>query len=374
MKKILGPLCTLIVLGLLAAGLWPFNPFPRNDVAWLADRNGLRFGKSGTIFTLGTFDAPGSNKETSCGLEIWLRPASGFVKSSVTLLTFYRSDNPLQFRLMQYRDGLFVRRDYRNSRGVLETAEIEIPSGFHDSEPVLFTLSVRPRVTMAYKNGVLVDFFRSFGLSCQDLSGQLIMGSSPVIYNPWQGDLFGLAIYNGDLTREQVARHQVLWAEGQIAELRADAPVLALYSFGDRSGKAVQGDGAVDHTLQIPETFRILHKKILTAPWEEFSPDLGYVLDVVINVAGFVPFGLLFCAYLTVNRQWNRAGVATIVAGALISITIEALQVWIPERSSGMTDIITNTMGTSLGVVFWGWRPVKNLLAKIGVNRGPARA
>ena len=112
----------------------------------------------------------------------------------------------------------------------------------------------------------------------------------------------------------------------------------ALYSFRERSGRIIHNSIGPGPDLYIPRTFRVLHKKILAPPWEEFSPQLSYVWDILINIAGFIPFGFFFCAYLTCNRQWNRATVVTVVLGGIISVTIEVLQGFIPSRMSGVTD------------------------------------
>jgi len=333
MMKILGPICVLIVLGLLTAGLWPFNMFPKNEVSWLTDQNGLQFGGKATIFS--------------------------------SILAFYTPDNPLQLRLKQYRDGLFVRRDYRDRQNRLRTAQIEIEHAFRQDERVLFTITVGANSASAYLNGVWVKGFPHFGLSCNSFSGQLIVGNSPITDNPWQGKVFGVAIYNQGLTSEEVSRHYATWTHNQVPEGIAKDSVRALYSFGERSGGIIHNSMGPGPDLYIPETFGILHKRILAPPWEEFSPQLSYVWDILINMAGFIPFGFFFYAYLTCNRQWNRAAVVTIVSGGIISVSIEVLQGFIPSRMSGVTDVITNTLGTSLGVILWRWQPVQAVVAKL---------
>jgi VanZ family protein len=352
MKKSLGPICVLLVCGLLAAGLWPFNPFLKNDVDWLTDQNGLRFGDKATIFSSGTFEVPTSSEEPFCSLEVWLQPAVEDVNESVMILAFYTPDNPLQFGLKQYRDGLVV-RDYRDEQNRLRTAQIGLEHAFRQAEPVLFTITLNPNGTSVYLNGVRVKAVRYSGLSCTNFSGQLIIGNSPTTDNTWQGKLFGVAIYSQELTPEAVSWHYTMWTHERVPEGVVKDGVRALYSFGERSGRIVHNNVGPGPDLDIPKTFRILHKKMLAPPWEEFSPTLGYIWDILINIVGFIPFGFFFSAYLTCNRQWNRAAVVTVVVGGIISVTIEVLQGFIPSRVSGVTDIITNTLGTSFGVILW---------------------
>ncbi len=79
-------LCTLVLCGILAAGLWPFHA-PRNAVSWLSQRNGLLFGEYGSIVSASTFKANGLQADRSCSLEIWLEPSR--VQAWGTILAFY---------------------------------------------------------------------------------------------------------------------------------------------------------------------------------------------------------------------------------------------------------------------------------------------
>src|SRR5260370_34994587 len=103
----------------------------------------------------------------------------------------------------------------------------------------------------------------------------------------------------------------------------------------------------------------MLHKIILAPPWEEFSPQLSYVWGILINMAGFIPFGFFFYAYLTCNRQWNPSAVVTVVSGGIISVSIEVLHGFIPSRISGVTEFITNTLAFILGIILCRCRPVE---------------
>jgi len=355
--RVLGAICVLLACGMLVAGLWPFNPLPKNEVRWLTDRNGLQFGHDGTIVSKEPFEVAEQNQNSFCSFEIYLQPASVVVNPSITIMDFYTPDNPLQLRLAQHLDHFFVRRDYSDKQNSLTTAEIEIEHAFRPDEPVLFTITSGPTGTSAYRNGVFVDVSRRFGLSCRDFNGQLIIGNSPLGYNTWQGELLGLAIYDYKLTAERVAEDYGAWTQQRSAEdPRSERTgYLGFYSFQERSGRTIHNRFGPAPNLDIPATFSILHKRILTLPWAELSMDGGYLIDVLINIAGFIPFGFFCCWYAARHRLWSQAAVVAIVAGGIISVTIEILQVFIPARDSGIADVITNTMGSALGALLSKW-------------------
>lgn len=100
----------------------------------------------------------------------------------------------------------------------------------------------------------------------------------------------------------------------------------------------------------------ILHEKFLEPTWEEFSPNRSYWKSVGINIVGFIPLGFFFCAYLTMAGQMSRPALVTVFIGAAVSLTIEVLQAYLPTRDSGMTDLITNTLGTGLGAMLYRWK------------------
>ena len=95
-------------------------------------------------------------------------------------------------------------------------------------------------------------------------------------------------------------------------------------------------------------------------PWQE-GRDKRDLRDLSTNIFGFVPFGFVFVAYLTWNRNVRHATIVTILCGAAISLTIEILQEYIPGRDSGLLDVLTNTSGTFLGALLFEWAPIQHL-------------
>ena len=121
--------------------------------------------------------------------------------------------------------------------------------------------------------------------------------------------------------------------------------------------------GGID--LCIPARFSLLHQPFLKPFWKEFRPRADYVVDVLVNIGGFVPLGFFFCIYFSSEPAIRHATLATVVLGLCVSLTIEVLQSYLPTRDSGTTDIITNTLGTFLGIRLYQSKITRTALAKL---------
>jgi hypothetical protein len=358
-REVLRAACMLMAGTILIVGLWPFNPRPANEVSWLVNQNGVRFGDNGTIYSVGTFTAPSSSP---CSLEIWLQPA---VEDDInTILAFYAPEGPVPFSLNQFGDSLVLRREVRPQKA----SEVWIQHALRGRKLLFIAISSDTIQTKVFVNGEIVQTAPEFGISRKDLSGQLVLGTSPLTYATWAGDLRGIAIYGRALTPTEVTQHFHTWTTSQPPEQSLDPGSLAaMYRFEERNGRIVY-NLASGPNLYIPDHFAILHKSFLSSPWDEFGFNLGYLRDVLINIGGFVPLGFFFCAYFATVRPWRRAATTAILLGAVISLTIEILQAYIPSRDSSMTDVITNTTGTVLGVALHGSKIVNSLIARMRVG------
>ena len=352
--RILGVLCAFVFCGILVAGLWPFHA-PVNQVTWLRKANGLRFGRHGTALSFGTFETPSSKDEASCSLEIWMQPRLS--DDSNTLLGFYTPGKPMQFSLHQSEADLALRKGSPNEHVQAKGAAIVyVDEIFRSRKRLLIAITSGTEGTRIYVDGMLAKTAPQFRISTRDFTGQLVLGTSPVVNDTWSGQLRGLAIYKRELTADQVARHFETWTTKGRPDLGQNDQVVATYLFDEHQGRVVHDRGGSGIDLYIPQEYAIVHEKFLEPPWMEYYTGWSYWKNVGINIGGFIPLGFFFCAYLTSERQLSRPALVTVILGAVVSITIEVLQSYLPTRDSGMTDIITNTIGTVLGVVLYRWK------------------
>jgi hypothetical protein len=280
-------------------------------------------------------------------------------------MAFSTPENPLQFLLRQSGSDLELQRVSRSQPPQARTASLYVGRVFRGEKRVFITVTSGPQRTSIYVDGALVETSREFRLASNDCEGQLVVGDAPLENNSWSGQLRGIAIYHQELTAGQVFRHYETWAARGRPELSENERSVALYLFDEHGGRVVHNHVSSGIDLYIPERYLVLHQVFLKPLWEEFELSWGYLRHVLINIAGFIPLGFFFCAYFSSARQVKRAALATIMLGASVSLTIEILQAYLPTRYSGMTDVVTNTLGTCAGVILYRSKAARTLFAKI---------
>lgn len=362
--KVLLGLCLCLLAGILTFGLWPFTPWPHNDVSWIENQNGLAFGDYATILSSAPLRVDGP-PDGPCSVELWLQP--GVIDDSNTMLAFQTPETPRLFRIQQNVDSLILSRHVVGPDHAASDKVIYIQGVFRQIAPLLITVTSGAQGAAVYLNGTLTRSSADFGLTRHDLNGGIVVGTSPVVSDSWSGVLRGIGIYNRELTVDQVRRDYEEWTRsGQPGDLEAKKAV-AIYPFTERSGKVVHSHVSSAVDLQIPDYYLVLYPPFLEPFWKQWGWDWAFLKDSLINVAGFMPLGFFFCAYLSLSRRVGRAIVLTVIFGCAISFIIETTQFYLPTRDSGSMDLITNTLGTVLGALCYRPRFVQDLLARIGI-------
>ena len=280
--------CVAVLCIVLTLGLWPFHA-PRNGVAWLGNRNGLRFGTWSTVIGTGAFPT-GVESGASGSIEVWLQPRR--IWDASTLLAFYTPGYPSHFSLRQSEAGLEL-----HTRTTDAPQCLYVRDGIRRSGRMFLTIAFGPHVTAIYTNGVLVKAAPQFRLSANALTGRLVLGDSPGQPDNWSGQLLGLAIYRRELTAAQVLRHYETWTRGEQPDLSNDEEIAALYLFNERGGNVVHNLVRSDVDLYIPEKYAVEDKIVLEPFWREFSTSRSYWDAAFKNVVGFIPLGFCFVSF-----------------------------------------------------------------------------
>jgi VanZ family protein len=340
-----------VVLSVLVAGLWPFRFHPANNVDWMVDRDGTHFGAHGSVVSAGEFRVPGDEAASPCSLELWLAP--DFSSASSSILAFSTPTNPAQLQLIQSLDDLFVNKERADRQWRREEKHLAIISLFQKNRSVFIDISGDADGTAVFIDGSLRRRSSEFRLTCESLTGTLVLANSPNRYAPWQGSIFALAVYRGSLDAPTIRRHYRAFSSGTAMDSGDLKNALALYNFSERQGQFVRNQTKTEPDLTIPESYSILYPPFLTPAWKEFAPTRWYFEDLALNIAGFIPLGFFVCAALFRLRGGKGSVALATVAGLLLSLTIEIVQAHIPMRHSGTTDLITNTLGAGFGAALY---------------------
>jgi len=358
-STILSAICLSILCCILFAGLWPFTSHPQNQVSWLAGSGGLQFGDHGNIRSSGTFDALSSQHEGPYSLEIWLQPRRTI--ASNTLLSFYTARNAFFTIRQQIDDVVFLRGPRRPGRRA-NLNSIDIAHVFRGGENVLITITTNARIATVYLHGETARVSSNFRLSSKDFAGELIIGHAPDENDNWSGQLLGLSVYNYELTAAEAKQHYDLWAKGDHLQISEIQPPLALYLFNEKTDRSIRNQVGSGPDLYIPQYYEVAGHPFLEPPWRELYPGWGYYKNLGLNIVAFIPLGFFLRAYFKTGKSIRRPVLTSVIAGLLVSLTIEILQAYIPMRNSGMTDLITNTLGTGIGASLYGLSRMQNLL------------
>jgi VanZ family protein len=361
--RLVGILCLCVLGSMLVAGLWPFCA-PGNRVQWLRAGNGLQFASNSSVVSTAAFHSKSSAADTPESIEIWFVPGSS--ASMRTILGFGNSDHPgAGFALRQHKDMLFVQQYYVDKNGA--PAAEWLPAGrvLAEGKPLFLSISMGSLGTSIYIDGELCRAFARRGISMNNLSGRLVVADGAEGRSSWPGQVLGLAMYGSQLTPSQVAENYASWTKGQPPVIREDEAPTALFTFDERQGNVVHNRVDSTNNLIIPDHYFALDPLFLASVRRDYQPTWDYWHDIGVNIAGFIPCGFLFTVLLSEVCIVSYPALKAISIGLLISLTIEVLQAFLPTRSSGITDLITNTLGTGVGVAVYYWRPAQSLLGEV---------
>jgi VanZ family protein len=342
--------CLLLWFGLLLFGLWPFNFFPRNRVDWIRTGRGVHFDRYGQMYSRTPFRLSSSSGIDTRGsgftVELWVTPQANYDTISTILCVCDPSQNR-DLSIEQWGPVLMMHGYFRDATSGDTLATIWM-GDVGIERPAFITVTSGPEGTVLYVDGKPRTPLIYKWLVPESYTGSLLLGHSPSGGAAWTGNVFGLAFYDRALGPSEVKAHNQIWLNGKMEQLEG---ARGLYTFDEGNGRIVHNRAASSAPdFLIPRRFETFRLNILEFPHPFKKSD---VKDTVINIVGFIPFGLLLTLYLRDVKGFSKgkALLLSVILGAITSLFIELAQVLLPTRDSSALDLINNVIGTLAGSV-----------------------
>jgi hypothetical protein len=333
-----------IWISIFVAGLWPFNFVPENRIRWLPGGAGLRFDGYGQVYSSGPIGSPRTpDAVAEATIELVFTPSRSYGNASAVFSL--ANQDEISFAIGQSLTDLFLQGPF--TQGVDKPVEkLWIDNVCGHAQELFVTVTLDTRHVDIYLDGHLA---RAFPVSTRpgNLSGKVFVGHSVKGGGQWSGSVARLAIFEGTLDAAEISQRYELWTKTRHLDSDVNHQGAA-YEFVTPAGDFVRNVGETGPELIIPKTFRLSEPKVLE--WPDHL-NRSVAADAVINVAGFLPFGLGTCLCLRFWTGWSiaRCVALAILIGASVSLVIELLQVFLPTRDSSLADLVTNILGTAIG-------------------------
>lgn len=338
--------------------LLPFDIYRSNGVQWVSGSNGIEFVKNGMAVS----PSPPTDlyqklvEGQGLTLGIWLAPANISQSGPARIVSY--SYDPFLRNFTLGQDGKKLAMRLRTNRTTLNGTKpsLAVDNVFASTETLHIAVTYDYVYQTIFINGQkrIKKKLPGGKFTNWDPKHYLIMGNEASLERPWRGKIFGVRLYNRSLEPEEVFRS---YESGLSLNSETYKPedLVVEYRFDESDGKIVKNHvvpgGLTD--LSFPTS---LHRLTFTSPYLQWPhDDLEYTLnsrDTALNVFGFIPFGFLLHGLLRNRRglSW-RISLIVLLAGALLSFSVETWQHFSIRRHSSSIDLVANTLGTVFGIV-----------------------
>ena len=351
-------------------GLRPKGYDPENKIIYNEDNNSLMFGAASSAYAdKGVFSEKQMPETEELSIEAVLTSEHTDYPQFMCIVLAYAENSDDQLLIGQWNDLLVIMNgdDYSNKQ-----RRPKIYARLNNADKVHIIISSDGAGTSAYINGDLVVFNEEFRLQLPSEAGKtrLILGNSILNQNQWFGELYALAFYHDAFDGESAKKHFTSWnSGGRIINFKEKEPYF-IFNLDHFDENVVTDNTDRNAQIILPDK-RPMHKtEVLSFPGGIDSADRQLHSDILINFAGFIPFGFCLFALLASAAKKSSYGqlIITILLGFLLSLLFELIQVQMPSRNSSLLDLLLNTAGTTAGAVT-GWIIMKKWIFLI--NRKP---
>jgi len=350
-------ICFLFVafLAILSFGLNPRTFFFANQVDWIKSQSGIRFGKNAMAYTnvINEKIRGDSSDSNTFSVEIALKLEEAREGGFKFIFVLHSGQDSNQLLMAQWRSWIILMNgnDYSHRR---KTKRLAIDTAPLAAGPVFLTVTTNSHGTKLYFEGGLVKEEKDLTLDFPN-SGEvrLVLGNSVYGKHSWQGDVYGLAFYQSTLADQAVKSHFLQWSKERDFSFAKTAKTFILFLFDEKAGHRVTDYSGARHSLYIPPIMAPLKNKFFVSPRQEDRFTSSSLMDILLNVLGFIPFGFLLSASLTQlgGNFGKHVGLITVGLCLIVSLIIEIIQAWLPLRTSSLSDLMLNVFGGWIGSI-----------------------
>ena len=343
----------VLLAAMIFAGLYPFNFFPPNLVGWVPDEPGLYFDGSGIAYT---DKAESISLKKSISIELLLKERRGSKNWGPNeIFSFFDGAASPSILVGQWDGRIFIFSRFEKNEGHEWYRQFRTKHRFPKDKTHLVTITFDENEKAIYIDGQLSN---RKNVELNDMapivfSGCFLLGSSPRGKYGWRGEVKGLAVYSRVLLPDEIVRHSREFLQKGASGLTGTPDCLALYPFDEGEGKTAKSILSKSRPFSIPVSLNTLGMTILSLPYKDMR-FFGYnKIDFIKNVILFLPFGILLA--LIMLKKFATGNFVTFLivplAGGLLSCIIEGFQFFIPARIPGMADILSNILGSGIGML-----------------------
>lgn len=347
-KKLPFILFIFTIIIMLIAGFKPRGYRVFNRAVALADGKGIRFDAPSIIYSkeawpLGLLETT----DTSFTVSMTITPLHFCECYIARIISFCDTANNENVIIGQFNHSLIIQDVTGGTKREFDCdsvfrpgkeVSVSITAGLNEMRIFVDGKCRRTRQGSIFKAGNVIH------------PGRIVVGNSPDGSSAWEGTIRSIGIFKKELSEEEltVGKKPVL---PQPLELAADKHnSIAFYDFAKESRFRITNELGKDKGLYIPRFFTMLKFNILSLPDINHMWSKGSIQDYIVNFFGFIPFGFLLALLLCLKGLKRRSAIVLATGiGGFFSLFIELVQIYIPTRSSELSDLFLNTLGSLLG-------------------------
>lgn len=349
LKAIAGAVILLTTLGF---GLYPFNFFSQNDIAFDPEIPGLQFhpnahkkgySQQAIAYTEDPVKFPPNRPLTLLIQAIPSKIPDGLG----TLIEFHDGLHQPPLIIAQWRNHLAIRSRRINSTTGRAYQEIGLSDCLQLNKVASLVINYDGSGTRIFSNGQLATTKRGYHLLDRDfnLMAHLTIGNNATGERGWTGTIKRIAVYDKSVTPNEIGNA----SENPIIEYVFDKP------FSEQIPNVL----GAEHDLRLPARFEPLESKRFAALSTFHEREDWQSSDITINFFGFIPSSLvMFFAVRRLTRSYWLTPIYTATSAFTLSLLIEFSQIALPSRSPSYVDLFVNTLagiitGLALSLALW---------------------